>query len=139
MQAAHLVQVLRARRGTGLAVIELRVDNLTARDRIRSLWVCSTCEPGPDPHLPAHPGPGGYDRCIRCGARLLQRRGDLLANVDERLARYRQRVPLIRRVLHEHDVPLHVISAQQLPDDVGRDVDEAFARVSAGLGVPAAS
>ncbi|MEY9840547.1 nucleoside monophosphate kinase [Streptacidiphilus sp. EB103A] len=137
VQTAHLVQVLRQRFGAGLAVIELRLDNLTARDRVRGLWVCSTCEPSPDPHLPAHPGPGGYDRCARCGARLLQRRGDLLASVDERLARFRQRVPLIRRVLHEHEVPLHVVGAQQSPQDVARAVDHAFARATAGIGIPA--
>jgi adenylate kinase family enzyme len=112
-----------------LTLIELTaVDSLVAA-RARARRVCPTCEPDPrgDPHRPARPATHNPDRCGSCGGELLPRRGDQPEHFAARLARFRRRIPAIRRAAAVLQVPYHAVDATCDPDTCVHHVVTALA------------
>lgn len=101
-----------------LTLIELTAaDNLLVA-RARARRVCPTCEPDPcgDPHQPARPASDDPGRCDGCGGGLMPRRGDQPERFAARLARFRRRVPPIRRAATVLNLPYHAVDATCDPD-----------------------
>lgn len=101
-----------------LIVIELIAADSVLVGRVRTRLVCLTCEPDPrdDPHRPAHPAAHDASRCDGCGAKLLPRRGDEPQRFAARLARFRRRIPAIRRAATALYLPYHAVDATGDPD-----------------------
>jgi adenylate kinase len=101
-----------------LTLIELTATDILVAARARARRVCPTCEPDPrgDPHRPAHPATHNPDRCDNCGEELLPRQGDQPERLAARLARFRRRIPAIRRAATVLHVPYHTVDATCDPD-----------------------
>ena len=96
-----------------LTLIELTADDIVVATRARTRRVCPTCEPDlhSDPHRPARPATHDLDRCDRCDGGLLPRRGDEPHRLAARLARFRRRIPAIRRAATALQMPYHTADA----------------------------
>lgn len=101
-----------------LTLIELTAADSLVAARARTRRVCPTCEPDPrgDPHRTARPATHDPDRCDSCGGELLPRREDQLERFAARLARFRRRIPAIRRAATILHVPYHAVDATCDPD-----------------------
>lgn len=96
-----------------LALIELTAADTVVAARARTRRVCPACEPDPggDPHRPALRTTRDPDRCDSCGGGLLPRRGDEPQRFAARLARFRRRIPAIRRAATALHLPYHTVDA----------------------------
>lgn len=96
-----------------LAIVELTAGDDLLAIRVRTRRVCPTCEPDPrgDPHRPARPIAEDPDRCVSCCEALTLRSGDEPQRFAARLARFRHRIPAIRRVVTALHLPYHVVDA----------------------------
>ncbi|WP_181871644.1 adenylate kinase family protein [Sphaerisporangium album] len=114
VQAVHTAGVL-DRMGVELHVVELLVDQESARRRAQTRRVCPACESGSadEPHRPATAGPDGG--CARCGGPLRARRDDTADLLAARTGRFRQHHPRIRREFQTRGVPWHTIDTRCSP------------------------
>lgn len=96
-------------------VVELVAPDPVVTARVRDRWVCAGCEPGPDPHRPAVDDPNRAGHCARCGRSLLRRPSDDPERFTARLARYRERLPAIRRGVTARNLPHLVLDATGSP------------------------
>jgi adenylate kinase family enzyme len=112
-----------------LMLIELTADNIVVAARARTRRVCPTCEPDQcgDPHRPARPATHDLDRCDRCGGGLQPRRDDEPHRFAARLARFRRRIPAIRRAAMALQMPYHAADATCDPDTCLQSVVTALA------------
>ncbi len=101
-----------------MTLIELTAADAVVAARARTRRVCPACEPDPrgDPHRPALRTARDPDRCDGCGGGLLPRRGDEPQRLAARLARFRRRIPAIRRAATALHLPYHAVDATCDPD-----------------------
>ncbi len=112
-----------------LTLIELTAADTVAAARARTRRVCPACEPDlrGDPHRPARPATRELDRCDSCGGGLLPRRSDEPQCFAARLARFRRRIPAIRRAATALHLPYRAVDATGDPDTCLQDVTMALA------------
>jgi adenylate kinase family enzyme len=112
-----------------LMLIELAADDIVVAAQARTRRVCPTCEPDPrgDPHRPAHPAAHDLNRCDSCSGELLPRQGDEPERFAGRLARFRRRIPAIRRAATALQLPYHRADATSDPDTCLQSVVTALA------------
>jgi adenylate kinase family enzyme len=112
-----------------LTLIELTAADTVVAARARARRVCPACEPDPrgDPHRPAHRTTHHPDRCDSCGGGLLPRRGDGRQRFAARLARFRRRIPAIRRAATVLHLSYDAVDSTGDPDTCLRGVTAALA------------
>ncbi|MGH3687648.1 MAG: hypothetical protein ACRDRU_13095 [Pseudonocardiaceae bacterium] len=121
-----------------LMLIELTADDIVVAGRARSRRVCPACEPDPrgDSHRPAHPAIHDPDRCDLCGGGLLPRRGDEPQRFAPRLARFRRRIPAIRRAATVLQLAYHAADATCDPGTCLQSVVTALAATEPLVNLP---
>ena len=112
-----------------LMLIELTAADYLVAARARTRRVCPTCEPDlhGDSHRPARRAAHDPDRCDSCGGGLLPRRGDESQRFAARLARFRRRIPAIRRAATALHLPYRAVDATGDPDSCLQGVTTALA------------
>jgi adenylate kinase len=112
-----------------LTLIELTAADTVVAARARARRVCPTCEPDPrgDPHRPSLRTTRDPDRCDSCGGGLLPRRGDEPQRFAARLARFRRRIPAIRRAATALHISYDAVDSTSDPDTCLQGVTAALA------------
>ncbi len=108
-----LLKALTEHLGAPFSVVELTTTDNVLTNRVRARRVCPNCETDPhgDPHRPAHPSTHEPGRCARCDGGLVHRRGDEPQRFAARLARFRRRIPAIRKAAATLSLPYHAVDA----------------------------